>query len=382
MRNLRVGIVGYPTPGGSGVVATELAHELARRGQDVHLFSYEVPFRLETSPGLSYHAITPPGHPVLLAPPYDMALAGTLAEVAARVPLDVIHVHYAVPHASSAFLASRMVGPHAPAVVVTVHGSDVTTLGADPALRQVLAFTLGRAGAVTAVSSALAESARQRLGLRRTVEVIPNFVNPEIYRRVPDPALRARYAGPDEAILIHASNFRPVKKVRDVVRIFARVAREVPARLLLVGEGPDCPEAYRQAVAEGVENRVAFLGVQPQIVPCLSIADLFLLPSSEESFGLSALEAMACGVPVVASNVGGLPEVVEHGRSGLLYPAHDVAGMAAGALSLLRDPALHARVAGAATERARSVFNADRVVPLYLDVYTRVRSGTAVPAGS
>ncbi|MBX6350072.1 MAG: N-acetyl-alpha-D-glucosaminyl L-malate synthase BshA [Clostridia bacterium] len=372
-RRLRVGLVGYPTPGGSGVVATELAHELARSGHEVHLFSHDVPFRLNRQPGLVYHAVEPPEHPVLLAAPYEMALAGEIAKVHERTPLDVIHAHFAVPHATAALVAARMARPPRPAVVVTLHGSDVTVLADDPALRRTLAYALAEADAVTAVSAWLAGLAASKFALARPVAVIPNFVNLDVYRPQPDPRLRARYAGPDETVVLHASNFRPVKRVVDVVRAFARLSRRVPARLLFVGEGPDCPAAYREAVAEGVAERVTFLGVQPQIVPWLGIADVFLLPSAEEGFGLSALEAMACGVPVVATDVGGLPEVVEHGVSGFLLRPGDVAAMAEAALRLSLDRSLAARVREAALARVRERFDARLVVPRYVETYLAAR---------
>ncbi|MBE3589442.1 MAG: N-acetyl-alpha-D-glucosaminyl L-malate synthase BshA [Firmicutes bacterium] len=369
---LRIGIVCYPSPGGSGIVATELACELARRGHAVHIFSHDVPFRLDPCRGrLTYHPVKAPEHPVLVASPYEAALAGTIVNTARRVRLDVLHVHYAVPHVSAAWLAAAVLGGEAPAIVATLHGSDVTMLGRDPALRPVLAHTLEHAHAVTTVSSYMAARTREQFGLQREIEVIPNFVDPAVYAGPPDAALRAQYAAPEEAVVLHASNFRPVKKVEDVVRIFARIARRRPARLLLVGEGPDSPAAYRQAVAEDVEDRVVFMGTHPNVAPIFRIADLFLLPSADEGFGLSALEAMAAGVPVVASAVGGLPEVIEDGVSGLLFPPDDVEAMAEGGLRLLDDAELRAAVVAAARRRVLERFTSDRVVPMYEDVYRR-----------
>lgn len=367
-------MVGYPTPGGSGVVAAELAHALVERGHQVHMFSYDVPLRLRTGlPGLRYHPIEAPDYPVLLGRPYEMAVAGTLAGVLAEEPFDILHVHYAVPHASAAYLAQEILGPKGPPLVVTLHGSDVRILGRDPALGKVLRFALEKAQAVTAVSHALAASAREVLDLTRPIEVIPNFIDIERHCTPADPHLRAQWARPGEAILLHASNFRPIKRPRDVVRIFARVAREMPARLLLVGEGPEAPAAYQEAVAQGVVDRVTFLGVQPEVAPYMSVADLFLLPSEEESFGLSALEAMACGVPVVGSRVGGIPEVVEDGKSGFLFPVGDVEAMAEGALKILQNPSLHEEMSRAAAQQARDRFHVTKVVPLYEDLYRRLR---------
>ncbi|MBX5477287.1 MAG: N-acetyl-alpha-D-glucosaminyl L-malate synthase BshA [Clostridia bacterium] len=378
---LKIGIVCYPSPGGSGIVATELACELARRGHDVHIFSHDVPFRLDPCRGrLTYHPVTAPEHPVLVAAPYEAALAGTIVNIVRRVRLDVLHVHYAVPHVSAAWLAASVLGDRAPAIVATLHGSDVTMLGRDPALRPVLAHTLERAHAVTTVSAYMAEKAREQFGLGRPIDVIPNFVDPAVYGGPPDRSLRAQYAGPDEAVVLHASNFRPVKKVEDVVRIFARIARRRPARLLLVGEGPDSPAAYRQAVVEDVEDRVVFMGTHPNVAPIFRIADLFLLPSADEGFGLSALEAMAAGVPVVASAVGGLPEVIEHGVSGLLYPPEDVEAMAEGGLRLLTDAAFRETIVANARRRVMERFTAERVIPMYVEVYRRAVARATRPA--
>ncbi|MDI3269073.1 MAG: N-acetyl-alpha-D-glucosaminyl L-malate synthase BshA [Bacillota bacterium] len=370
---LRIAMVGYPTPGGSGVVAAELAHALVERGHRVHMFSHDVPLRLRTGlRGLSYHPIEVPDYPVLLARPYEMALAGTLVGALSEEPCHIIHVHYGVPHAPSAYLAKEILGPKGPPLVVTLHGSDVRILGRDPALGMVLRFALERAQAVTTVSAALAEAAREVLALRGPIDVIPNFIDIERQCTPAELHVRNQWARPGEALLLHASNFRPIKRVRDVIKIFALVARELPARLLLVGEGPEAPAAYQEAVTQGVVERVAFLGVQSDVSPYMSVADLFLLPSEEESFGLSALEAMACGVPVVGSRVGGIPEVVEEGRSGFLFPVGDVEGMARGALAILKNPALHQEMSRAAAQRARDHFHVSKVIPLYEALYRRL----------
>jgi N-acetyl-alpha-D-glucosaminyl L-malate synthase BshA len=378
VRRLRVGLVCYPSQGGSGVVATELARELARRGHCAHVISYQLPFRLggtgqKARENVAFHQVEVPMYPLFQFPPYGAALANKIVEVARYERLDLLHVHYAVPHAVSAALARAVLAPARLPVITTLHGTDVTVTGTDPAIREVVTWSLQQSDAVTAVSDALAASAARAFGLA-SVRRIYNFIDPAVMRRRHDPALRARYARPEDAVLIHASNFRPVKNVGDVVRIFAGVVRQRPAVLLLCGDGPEAGVAHRVAHELGVADRVHFLGVQEEIAPILSIADLFLLPSSYESFGLVALEAMACEVPVVCSLVGGLPEVVEEGKTGFLRPVGDIPAMVEAALRAL-EPDRLATMRQHARRHAVQRFSASRILPQIEALYVEVVSG-------
>jgi L-malate glycosyltransferase len=377
---MNVGIVCYPSVGGSGVVATELGKALAVRGHQVHFISTETPFRLEFQEGLSFHQVLTPSYPLFREPQYLLSLSNKIVEVARDHRLDVIHAHYAVPHATAAFLSRQVlaaggVGP-VPRVVTTLHGTDITLVGNDPSYSQIVAFSIEQSDAVTAVSDSLRESTYAELGVRRRIDVIPNFLDCSVHRRVLRTDLRRRFSGGDDAtrIVIHVSNFRPVKRIDSVLAIFDRIRRQVPARLLLVGDGPELGSAYRQARTLGIESLMDSVGAQENVLPLLSLADVFLLPSAQESFGLAALEAMACEVPVVASRVGGLPEVIEHGVSGFLHPPEALDDMAASAVSLLTDAALHARIAANACQRVREQFCTDRIVPMYETCYQRLPS--------
>lgn len=382
---LRVGIVCYPSQGGSGVVATELAGELARRGHCAHVISYQMPFRMgrlgDTRPNVAFHQVEVPVYPLFQYPPYEMALANKIAEVARYEQLDLVHVHYAVPHAAAAILARLMTLPRRLPVVTTLHGTDVTLTGVDAGIRETVTWSLQQSDAVTAVSDALTDAARRAFRLP-DIRRIYNFIDPAAVRRRHDPALRARFARPEEAVLLHASNFRPIKNTGDVVRVFAAVQRERPAVLLFCGDGPEAGAAHRLAQELGVGSLVHFVGVQEDMVPVLSLADAFLLPSSEESFGLGALEAMACEVPVVCARVGGLPEVVADGVSGWLRPVGDIEGMAAAVLDTLA-PERHASMAREARRQAVHRFSTSRILPqieaLYAEV-TRVRREREIEA--
>lgn len=363
---MRIGIVCHATYGGSSALAAELACELAERGHYVHVISDEVPFRLAPCEGrVAFHAVEVPSYPLFRYPPYLLALAAKIAEVATYEGLDLVHAHYAIPHAPAAALAAQMAGDRSFAVVVTLHGTDVTRFGRDESLRSPLLWSLAQAQQVTAVSDWLAEQARLAFRLP-AIRRIYNFIDPRRVAEAPDLTQRSRWAAPGEAVLIHVSNFRPVKNVADVIRIFARVAAEQPARLLLVGDGPDSGQARRLARELGLTERIAFLGAQPEAHPFLAASDVFLLPSSQESFGLAALEAMACGVPVVASRTGGLPEVVPEGQAGFLCPVGDVEAMAQRCLQIL---AALPRFREGARQWALSRFTADRIVPEYEGVY-------------
>ena len=371
---MNIGIVCYATVGGSGIVATELGKVLARRGHQVHFISTETPFRLgEFQAGLAFHQVLMPAYPLFREPQYLLSLANKIVQVAGEFSLDVVHAHYAVPHATAAFLSRQVLASRgsAPRVVTTLHGTDITLVGNDPSYSQIVAFSIEQSDRVTAVSESLRKSTYAELGVTRDIAVIPNFLDCAIHRRQSQPDLRRRFAGddPDVKIVTHISNFRPVKRIDSVLAIFDRIRRTVPARLLLVGDGPETGTAYRIARELGISPLINIVGAQEEVVPLLSVSDLFLLPSAQESFGLAALEAMACEVPVVASHVGGLPEVIEHGVTGFLHPPEAVEAMAASGIALLTDPSLHRTIAQAACQRVRVEFCADRVVPMYEDCY-------------
>ena len=371
---LKVGIVCYPSQGGSGVVATELAYELVQRGHQAHVISHQTPFRMvrarDVRAGLAFHQVEVPMYPLFQYPPYTDALANKIAEVARYERLDLVHVHYAVPHALAAVVARAMLLPRRLPVVTTLHGTDVSQTGVEVGIRDAVAWSLRQSDAVTAVSEDLRAAAQSTFGLDR-VRRIYNFVDPHVVRRRSVPGLRDRVARADQAVLLHASNFRPVKNVGDVVRIFARVARQRPAVLLMCGDGPEAGTAHRVARELGVDAQVHFLGVQEDIGAYLSVADVFLLPSETESFGLAALEAMACEVPVVCSDQGGLPEVVIEGETGFLRPVGDVEGMAAAVLEVLA-PQRQAQMAWQARRSAVQRFSSSRILPQIESLYAEV----------
>jgi N-acetyl-alpha-D-glucosaminyl L-malate synthase BshA len=383
---MNVGILCYASIGGSGIVATELGKALADRGHQVHFISADLPFRLtEFHPGLSFHRVQTPSYPLFREPQYVLSLTNRVVQVAREFAIEVVHAHYAVPHATVALLAQQVLassgaagGSRAgspPKVVTTLHGTDITLVGSDASYSEIVAYSIERSDGVTAVSESLASATRAQLGVQRPIEVIPNFIDCDLYRRRSEAKLRARFAGEDGTkLLIHVSNFRPVKRIDAVMEVFARVARRVPARLLLVGDGPELSTAHRLARELEVADRTHVLGAQEAVIPLLSIADLFLLPSAQESFGLAALEAMACGVPVVASRVGGLPEVIEDGETGFLCAPDDLDGMAAKAIAVLTDSSLHERIAKTAVARVRRDFCVGRVVPMYEECYARILS--------
>ncbi|MEO7795268.1 MAG: N-acetyl-alpha-D-glucosaminyl L-malate synthase BshA [Thermoanaerobaculia bacterium] len=383
---MRIGISCYPTFGGSGVVATELAMALADGGDEVHVISYALPSRLSLlAPSLFFHEVVVPHYPLFEYPPYSLALASKMAEVARHQRLDLMHVHYAVPNAISAILAKQILAPQQLAVVTTLHGTDITLVGNDPSYRETTRFGLRMSDAVTAVSASLRGATVEQLGLEENrIEVIPNFIDPERFEEVRDSAGARRWGKPGERILIHISNFRPVKRIMDVLDVFFEVRKTIPARLLLVGDGPDRARAEERCRRGGYCGSVTFLGNIAAVEEVLTGADLFLLPSESESFGLAALEALSCSVPVIASLAGGIPEVVRDGVDGLLFPVGDVAAMAAGAVALLSDPERHARFADAAREGAVARFSQQRIVGQYRALYERVLAGmeAAGAAGS
>jgi len=373
---MNVGIICYASMGGSGIVATELAKALADRGHQVHVISADQPFRLNTfHPGLVFHQVHTPSYPLFREPQYVIGLANTVVQVAREQGLDIVHAHYAVPHATAAVLARQVLtasGGRGPRVVTTLHGTDITVVGADPSYSEIVAFSIDQSDGVTAVSESLRGATCRELAVHRRIDVIPNFLDCHTYHRIAVPDLRRRYADEGTSVVMHLSNFRPVKRIDSVVEVFAQIARRVPAVLLLAGDGPEVATARRVARQLDVAAKVHLLGAQENVLPLLSIADLFLLPSEQESFGLAALEAMACEVPVVASNAGGLPEVIQHGVTGFLHPVGDVDAMAGSGVALLSDAALHARIADAAVRHVRERFCVERIVPMYEAHYREV----------
>src|SRR2546428_11485998 len=372
---MRIGITCYPTYGGSGAVATELGLELARRGHEVHFISYASPFRLRGgfAERVTFHEVVTADYPLFEHSPYALALAVKQHEVALREELELMHVHYAIPHAATAWLAKQMLKAERDLkVVTTLHGTAITLVGQDPSYYTLTKFSIEQSDAVTAVSTYLRDETYRAFGcVDCDVRVIPNFVSQAEYHPPRDGSCRGSLAPAAHKILIHVSNFRPVKRVRDVVAILAAVREAIPATLILVRDGPDPDAVEQESDRLGLGSDVRFFGKVDQVGDLLRGSDLFLLPSETESFGLAALEAMACGVPVVASAVGGLPEVVGRGDSGVLAPPGAVDGMAREALAILTDPARHARMRTAAAARARD-FSSEQVVPLYEALYREV----------
>lgn len=374
---MNVGIVCYASVGGSGIIATELGKALASRGHRVHILSSEMPVRLGVfQPGLFFHRVETPSYPLFREPQYLLSLANKMVQVSRDEQLDLVHAHYAIPHATAAYLARQILAATgqaaAPRVITTLHGTDITLLGSDRSYSETVAFCIQESDGVTAVSQSLKNDTIRELGITHDIRVIPNFLDCSVYRRLEVGGLSERLAPAHQKLLIHVSNFRPVKRTKEVVQIFARIRQEVPARLLMVGDGPDLVDCVALSRSLGVSDDVQFLGEQDQVVPLLSASHVFLLPSSQESFGLAALEAMACEVPTVASRIGGLPELVEDGVSGFLHDLNDLEGMARSAILLLTDEALHRRVAEAARRRAKDRFCDSKIVPMYEGYYSEI----------
>ena len=370
---MKIGISCYPVYGGSGVVATELGIELARRGHEVHFITYAPPFRLPYFvERIFYHEVEVPQYALFEHPPYNLALSVAIHNVTLKHDLDLLHAHYAVPHATSAWLAKEMLGRDGFRIVTTLHGTDITLVGQDPSFQAITQFSIQRSDGITAVSDYLKRETVDHFAVGPDrIRVVPNFVDLERYRRDAFPCHRSKLAEPGEKIVTHISNFRSVKRVVDVVHIFARIAGRMPARLLFVGDGPERVRVQQLAEELGIGERVLFLGKQSSVAELLSCSDLFLLPSEHEAFGLVALEAMACGVPVIATRVGGIPEVITDGASGYLADVGDVDTMAEQGIALLADKERWNAASAAARVDAER-FGADRVVPLYESYYEEV----------
>jgi L-malate glycosyltransferase len=374
---MKIGITCYPTYGGSGVVATELGLELAERGHEIHFISYAQPIRLTgPHPNIHYHEVEVSRYPLFDYPPYDLALATRMAEVSELYDLDLLHVHYAIPHSVSALLARQMLaakprGRKLP-FVTTLHGTDIILIGLDRSYLPITRFSIDQSDGVTAVSNYLRERTLRELDVSNQIQVIYNFVNCDTYIQDPDPKHRAEYAPNGERIMVHLSNFRPVKRVTDTIEIFDRVRKKIPSKLLLIGDGPDRSRAEWLAVQKGIHDDVIFLGKQDVIHEKLALADVLLLPSESESFGLAALEGMACKVVPIATRVGGIPEVIEHGVSGFMADVGDVDTMARYAIEILGDDSRLKEMAKAARGVAQSRFCASKIIPQYEDFYRRV----------
>lgn len=375
---LKIGITCYPSLGGSGVVATELGKLLAEQGHEVHFITHSVPFRLgKFHKNIFYHEVEVNDYYVFKFPPYDLSLASKMAQVAKMEKLDLLHVHYAVPHAVCAFLAKEMVGSDLK-VITTLHGTDITVLGQDESLSDLISLAIERSDAVTAVSNDLIRETRELLHIEKHIDLTYNFVDKRVYYPRDVSVLRRDYVKPDEKLLIHISNFRPVKRIGDVVDVFAKVNEKVASRLLFVGEGPELSKTICKVKELGLTDRVIFAGKQDDVAQVISLADVMLLPSEKESFGLVALEAMACGVPTVGSNAGGIPELVTHGTTGYLADIGDTRQMAEYVVRLLQDPDLYKAMSEACLDRARRTFCNDLITAQYEQIYYRVL-GRKVP---
>lgn len=370
---MRIGIVCYPTFGGSGVLATELGKALADKGHSVHFITYQQPVRLNVfNANIYYHEVRVPTYPLFDYPPYEVALSSTMVDVILHHDLDLLHVHYAIPHASAAYMAKQIVakvGKDIP-VITTLHGTDITLVGKDKTYAPVVTFSINESDAITAVSANLRDETYRSFKITKEIDVIHNFVDVTRFSKKPIDAFRRVIAPNNEKILVHASNFRKVKRVQDVVKIFAKVRKEMPAKLLLVGDGPERPAMEDLADELGVADDVRFLGKQEQMEEILVVSDLFILPSEYESFGLAALEGMAARMPVISTNAGGLPEVNIHGKTGYMANVGDVDAMSAYAIEILNDPEKHAQFKEQAYEMA-CAFDIHNIIPVYEKLYSR-----------
>jgi N-acetyl-alpha-D-glucosaminyl L-malate synthase BshA len=375
---MKIGITCYPTYGGSGVVATELGIELAARGHEIHFISYAMPIRLtEFHERIHFHEVEVTSYPLFDHPPYTLALATKMYEVAEQAQLDLLHVHYAIPHSVSAMLAQQMTAPRKLPFITTLHGTDITLVGSDRSYLPITRYSIEKSDGVTSISAYLRDLTYREFDVKRSIEVVPNFVNCDLYMRCDDMAARRKWAKDDEPILMHLSNFRPVKRVTDVVEIFALVRAKMPAKLVMMGDGPDRGAAEYLVRQKRLQKDVFFLGKQDHVQQKLGLGDLFLLPSESESFGLAALEAMACEVPVIATDVGGLPEVVTHGVDGYLIPPRDVAAGGKYALEILQSPDRGRAMGKLARKNAKARYCANDVIPQYEAYYRRVLEGKA-----
>lgn len=372
---MKIGITCYPTYGGSGAVATELGLALAERGHEIHFVTYAQPFRLTgLHERVYFHEVEMEDYPLFEHPPYSLALAVALHDCVKQEGLDLLHMHYAIPHAASAFLAKQMLaGSRDLKIVTTLHGTDITLVGLHPSFHEITRFSILQSDGLSAVSAYLRDQTVRDFDVPAgRIDVIPNFVDTRFWRPGREPCHRSKLAPEGEKIVMHVSNYRPVKRAQDIVKVFAKIRESVPARLVLVGDGPDRPRALALATEMGVRDDVLFLGRHAAVEELLSCADLFLLPSESESFGLAALEAMASGAPVVASNAGGLPEVIQDGVTGRLLPVGDIDGMAEAGVQILTDDDLRKKLSAAGRDLAERCFSINVIVPKYEALYDRV----------
>jgi len=379
---MNIGIVCYPTFGGSGVVATELAKGLANKGHKLHVLSYARPARLDSfRTDITFHEVDLSSYPLFEYPPYDLALANVMVDLIKFEKLDVIHVHYAIPHATSAYLAKQILGEQARNVpiITTLHGTDITLIGSDPSYKDVVDFSINQSDGVTAVSEYLKRETYKKFDIKKEIEVIPNFIDLERFKVSDKTHFKKAICPEGEKVITHVSNFREVKRVPDVVSTFHEILENgVDAKLLMVGDGPDRQRAENRCRELNICDKVRFLGKQEQVEEVLSISDLFLIPSGSETFGLAALEAMSCGVPVISSNIGGLPEVNIHGETGYLCELGDIQAMGQYAIKILKDETLHKKMSGNARKRAE-MFELDRIVTVYEDYY-KLKKEELLPA--
>lgn len=373
---MKIGITCYPVAGGSGIVATELGQQLAVKGHQVHFVSYAIPFRLDRyQTNLLYHGVETTAYPLFKSPPYTLTLAAKIAEVTRNFDLDVVHMHYAIPHATSAYLAKQMLiagGERAPKIITTLHGTDITLVGSDPSFYDITRFSIMASDGITAVSRYLADETEAVFKVGKEIRVIHNFVDQTRFKPSQGDCVRSEFAEPHEYLICHVSNFRPVKRTLDVIDIFAKISAELPAKLVLIGEGPDTILARRQITKRGLNGSVVFLGNQSRVEAVLPCCDLFLIPSEEESFGLAALEALACGVPVIGTTGTGLAEVVDDYRNGFLLPVGDTTSMARAGISLLKNPDRLKEFRTAAIESATNRFGASRITTQYEQYYEEI----------
>jgi N-acetyl-alpha-D-glucosaminyl L-malate synthase BshA len=381
---MKIGITCYPTYGGSGVVATELGKALAERDHEIHFISSSIPFRLSHVAGnIFFHEVNVQTYPLFEYPPYTLSLTSKMVDISKHAGLDVMHVHYAIPHAASAVMARDMLrseGQHVP-VVTTLHGTDITLIGQDPSFAPVVTWSINASDGVTAVSDYLRRETYEHFDVSNGIEVVPNFIDTDRFQRQDKEHFKQALCPNGEKVIVHVSNFRPVKNADQVIETFARLRRDdLPVKLILVGDGPDRVPAERTARDLGVYDDIRFLGKQDPVEEILSIADVFLMPSGSETFGLAALEAMACNVPVVASNVGGLPELIVDGETGFLCPLDDVDAFTQRTRALLTNDDLHERMSAAARKRAEDTFDISKIVPMYETYYQTVRERSMAEA--
>jgi N-acetyl-alpha-D-glucosaminyl L-malate synthase BshA len=370
---MKIGIVCYPTHGGSGVVASELAIGLAKKGHEIHIVSYAPPFRLNSfQQNIFLHEVGVVSYPLFKYPPYALGLATKLVELAEEYDIELIHAHYALPHAASAYLAKQILNTQKVKTITTLHGTDITLVGADHSFHRVVKFAIEKSDGITAVSNYLKQRTVEEFDIKKEIRVIHNFVDTKRIDFDPQICKKETFAPGGEKILMHASNFRAVKRVGDVVRIFALVKEKIPARLLLIGDGPERIFVQQLVKEKKLSDDVFFLGEQDHIEPLFFCADLFLLPSEQESFGLTALEAMACSVPVIAAETGGLPEVISQGETGFLLPVGDIANMANKTVALLSDPEKYRLFKTQARKRAEENFDAEQIIRQYESYYEKI----------